>query len=179
VDADEDRQPNPAAIAWYLKRSERLLDELREEAQSLLLRASQLAGFSGAVLTLVGANATSILATLHSAVRNVAGVALLIGSFALIAAFVTALSGSSVRGGVADVSARDAAGYLLPRFTCEPDLWRVQLRAIKALVTAIDMTTQQVDVIDRAVVWAGRFLLLGLAAVATALGILVIVVTFG
>ncbi len=178
METSPSRQPNPEAIAWYLLRSERLLDELREEVQSLLLRASQLAGFSGAVLTLVGANAAAILATLDSGSRVVAGVALLCGSSALIAAFLTALSGSSVRGAASDISAREAAGYLLPRFTCEPDLWRVQLRTIDALVAVIDVMTQQVDAVDRAVIWAGRFFLAGLLAVGVALGILVVVVTF-
>ena len=141
-------------------------------------RCGQLAGFSGAILLLVGANATAILATLPSGPSAVAGIALLLGSLALVSAFITALSGSSVRGGASDISAREAAGYLSPRFTCEPDLWRVQLRTVNALVAAIDVTTQQVDAVDRAVVWAGRFFLVGLIAVGAALAILLAVVTF-
>jgi hypothetical protein len=178
VDPNPSRRPNPEAIAWYLARSERLLDDLRERFRALLSRCGQLAGFSGAVLALVGANAHSILASLHDGTRKAAGLSLLFGSFALIAAFVTALRGSAVPRGVSDVSAREAAGYLLPRFTSEPDLWRVQLRTVKALVTAIDATTQQVDAINRAVAWATRFFLAGLAAVGIALAILVLVVTF-
>jgi hypothetical protein len=71
-----------------------------------------------------------------------------------------------------------AAGYLLPRFIGEPDLWRVQLRTVKALVTAIDGTTQQVDAINRAVAWATRFFIAGLTSVGIALAILILVVTF-
>jgi hypothetical protein len=175
VEASREREPNPEAIAWYLARSERLLDDLRERVRALLSRSGQLAGFSGAV---VGANADSILASLGDGTRRAAGLCLLLGSFALIAAFVTALRGSSVPRGVSDVSAREAAGYLLPRFTGEPDLWRVQLRTVKALVTAIDATTQQVDAINRAVVWATRFFIFGLMSVGAALAILVLVVTF-
>jgi hypothetical protein len=179
VDGDAAREPNPEAVAWYLSRSERLLDDLRERVRALLSRCGQLAGFSGAVLALVGADATSILTTLRGGAREADGLALLIGSVALLAAFVTALRGSSVHRGISDVSAREAAGYLLPRFTREPDLWRVQLRTVKTLVTAIDATTQQVDAIDRAVAWSSRFFLTGLAAVGAALAIVVAVVTFG
>jgi hypothetical protein len=178
VDPNPSRRPNPEAIAWYLARSERLLDDLREEVQSLLSRCGQLAGFSGAVLALVGADAPSILAALRPDAREAAGLGLLLGSLALIAAFVTALSGTSVPRGVSGVSAREAADYLQPRFTQEPDLWRVQLRTIKALVAAIDATTQQVDAVDRVVVWAARFFLVGLTAVGVALAILVVVVAF-
>ncbi len=178
MEASREREPNPEAIAWYLARSERLLDDMRERVRALLSRCGQLAGFSGAVLALVGANAASILSALRSGARETAGLALLLGSLALVAAFITALRGSSVPSGVSDVSAREAAGYLLPRFIREPDLWRVQLRTIKTLVIAIDATTQQADAIDRAVRWAARFFLFGLAAVGAALSILLVVVTF-
>ncbi len=177
MDPSEDREPNPEAIAWYLSRSERLLDDLKERVQLLLARCGQLAGFSGAVLALVGGTAASIIEAVHGGARRVVGAALLIGSLALVAAFVTALSGISGQRDVADISAREAVNYLFPRFTTERDLWRVQLRTIKGVVAAIEATTHQVDAVDRAANWAGRFLLGGLAAVGTALGILMIVVT--
>jgi hypothetical protein len=172
------REPNPEAIAWYLARSERLLDDLRQEVQALLLRASQPAGFSGAVLALAGANAASILTSLHASSRAIAGAALLLAASALIAAFFTALTGTALPKGLEDFSGREAANYLTERFTREPDLWRVQLRTIKALAAAIDATTQQADAVARAVTWAGRFFLTGLVAVGLALGILVAEATF-
>lgn len=45
---------NPEAIAWYLVRSEGLLEELRKRVESLRTHGGQLAGFSGAVLALAG-----------------------------------------------------------------------------------------------------------------------------
>jgi hypothetical protein len=177
VEATQEHEPNPEAIAWYLARSERLLDDLKERVQLLLARCGQLAGFSGAVLALVGGNAASIIEAVQGGARRVVGTALLVGSLALIAAFVTALSGISGQRDVADISAREAVNYLFPRFTTERDLWRVQLRTIKGVVAAIEATTQQVDAVDRAASWSGRFLLAGLAAVGTAMGILMVVVT--
>jgi hypothetical protein len=59
--------PNPEAIAWYLKRSEDLLDDLRDQIGSLRTRGGQLAGFSGAILALAGANAVSVLDALGGA----------------------------------------------------------------------------------------------------------------
>ena len=54
-------EPNPEAIAWYVKRSEDLLDDLRDRVRLLRTRGGQLAGFSGAVLALAGANVVSVL----------------------------------------------------------------------------------------------------------------------
>jgi len=51
-----ERVPNPEAIAWYVQRAENLLDDLRDRVQSLRSRGGQLAGFSGAVIALAGAN---------------------------------------------------------------------------------------------------------------------------
>lgn len=52
---------NPEAIAWYQQRSEHLLHDHRERIDVLRTRGGQVAGFSGAVLALAGANADSIL----------------------------------------------------------------------------------------------------------------------
>lgn len=173
-----ERPPNPEAIAWYVERAEDLLDDLRERVQSLRSRGGQLAGFSGAVLALVGANAESILAALHEAARVAAGTALLVGAICLIAAFVTALRGTLLPHLVSDISAEEVANYTTERFTHEPDLWRVHIRTIRGLLISIDSTTRQGDKAAQAVMWAGRLFLVGLLAVGIALAILVAVVTF-
>ena len=41
--SEQDRKPNPEAIAWYVTRAEDLLDDLRERVQSLRSRGGQLA----------------------------------------------------------------------------------------------------------------------------------------
>lgn len=146
--------------------------------QSLRSRGGQLAGFSGAVLALAGANADSILAALHGAARDLAGIALLVGAIFLIAAFVTALRGTLLPKLVSDISAEEVANYLTDRFTHEPDLWRVQIRTIRGLLLSIQSTTEQGDKAAKAVTRAAYFFLGGLLSVGIALAILIAVVTF-
>lgn len=52
---------DPETIAWYLQRSEALLDDLRERVQVLRARGGQLAGFAGAVLAPAGANLLDLI----------------------------------------------------------------------------------------------------------------------
>jgi hypothetical protein len=120
---------NPEAIAWYLKRSEALLDDLRERALSQRIRGGQLAGFSGAVLALAGANVDSVLSALHGATRDFAGGLILIGVLFLVASLVTVLRGT-VLPMLSGISVEEVANYVSQRFTDEPDLWRVHLRTI-------------------------------------------------
>jgi hypothetical protein len=171
-------EPNPEAIAWYLERSEALLGELRERIRALRIRGGQLAGFSGAVLALAGNSAESILTALDGVARGCAGVALLVGSVFLIAAFMTALRGSPLRSLVAGLSADEVANYTTDRFLQEPNLWRVQLRTIRAILASIESTTRLGDQTARAVGRAERLFSLGLTAVGIALAILLLVVTF-
>jgi hypothetical protein len=170
--------PNPEAIAWYVHRAEDLLDDLRGRVQSLRSRGGQLAGFSGAVIALVGANAESMLDAVRHVARAAIGVSLLAGTILLILAFVTALRGTLLPQLVSDISAREVANYLTDRFSHEPDLWRVQMRTIRGLLDSIESTTRQGDKAAQAVSWAGRFFLAGLSAVGIALAILISVVSF-
>jgi hypothetical protein len=177
-EAQPARQPNAEAIAWYVKRAEDLLDDLRDRVQSLRSRGGQLAGFSGAVIALVGANAESMLDAVHHLARIATGISLLIGTMLLIAAFVTALRGTLLPNLVSDISAEEIANYTTERFTHEPDLWRVHIRTINGLLVSISSTTKQGDKAADAVGMAGRCFLVGLLAVGVALAILVAVVTF-
>lgn len=170
--------PNPEAIAWYLQRAENLLDDLRDRVQPLRSRGGQLAGFSGAVIALAGANAESMLGAVHHVARVAIGISLLVGMIMLIGAFVTALRGSLLPQLVSDLSAKEVANYTAERFTHEPDLWRVHIRTIRGLLKAIHVTTRQGDKTARAVLWAGRLFLAGLSAVGVALAILISVVSF-
>jgi hypothetical protein len=133
--------PNPEAIAWYVKKSEGLLDDLRARVLALRTRGGQLAGFSGAVLALAGANAESVLDALHGVSRGVAGASLLVGSFFLIAALAAALRGTLLPQLVSDISATEVANYTSERFTHEPDLWRIQVRSIHGLLSSIESMT--------------------------------------
>jgi len=171
-------EPNPAAVAWYVQRAEDLLEDLRDRVQSLRSRGGQLAGFSGAVIALAGANAESMLDAVDHAARVAVGISLLAGMMMLIGAFATARRGTLLPRSVSGISAKEVANYVTERFTHEPDLWRVQVRAIRGLLVSIDWTTRQGDRAARAVTRAAYLFLGGLSAVGVALAILVSVVSF-
>lgn len=154
-----------------MKRAEALLDDMHERAQALRIRGGQIAGFSGAVITLVGTNAESILGALDGAARASTGAALLTGTLLLIGAF--ALRGTHLPKLVSDVSVKEIANYTTERFEREPDLWRVQMRTIAGLVASIRLTARQADRVAIAVSLAGRLFLLGLLAVGYAIAILI------
>jgi cytochrome c biogenesis factor len=170
--------PNPEAIAWYVRRSEDLLDDLRDRVQSLRIRGGQMAGFSGAVLTLAGANVESVPRALHGTARDCAGISLLIGVLLLVAALVTALRGTLLPALVSDVSAEEVSNYATERFTHELDLWRVHVRMIRCLLSAIELTTVEGDKAARAVRNAEYSFLTGLFFVGVAFATLITVVTF-
>jgi len=169
---------NSDAIAWYLKRSEDLLDDLREGVRSLRIRGGQLAGFSGAVLALAGANVGLVLDTLHGFARYCAGISLLTGVLLLVVSLVTALLGTLLPQFVSEISAEEVANYTSERFIHEPDLWRVHVRTIRSLLDAIESITIQGDGAARAVRKSEYSFLTGLFSVGVALAILIVAVTF-
>jgi hypothetical protein len=170
--------PNPEAIAWYVKKSEGLLNDLRARVLAQRVRGGQLAGFSGAVLTLTGANAESVLNELGGPSRDVVAVLLLLGGLLLIASLATALRGTLLPQPVSDISADEVANYTSERFTHEPDLWRVHVRAIHSLLIAIGSMTRHVDAAARAVERAEYFFFAGLFTVGAAFATLIVGVTF-
>jgi hypothetical protein len=169
--------PNPEAIAWYLQKSEGLLDDLREEVQSLRTRGGQLAGFSGAVLALAGANAEPILRSLSGLARDIAGASLLVGFMLLVVSLGVALRGTLMPRPVGDISPTEIANFTSDRFTHEADLWRIHVRAIHTLSLSIESMIRQADLVERVLGKAEYFFLAGLFTVGTALATLVIVVT--
>ena len=170
--------PNPAAIAWYLQRSESLLEELHERVQSSRIRGGQIAGFAGAVLALVGANTESIIGSLNGLARGCAGVSLSLAALLLVASLAVALRGTRVPRRMSDVSVDEVANYDSERFMSEPDLWRVHLRTIRGLVALIESTTRQCDRAALAVRRAENIFLVGLLLVGVALATLTVTVTF-
>ena len=56
-----------------------------------------------------------------------------------------ALRGTLLPRLVSDISAKEVANYASSRFTDEPDLWRVHVRAIRAILPAIESTTREGD----------------------------------
>ncbi len=172
---ESNASPNPEAVAWYLTRAESLLDDLRERMHSLRARGGQLAGFSGAVITLAGANAGSILSELDGPARSAAAAALLLGTLLLVGAFAAALRGANLPQPVSDISAAEVAEYTTDRLTREPDLWRVHLRTIHGLAASIRLASECEDQAAIAVERAGRLFLGGLLCVVVPLCILLVV----
>lgn len=156
-----------------------MLGDLQERIQSLRSRSSQLAGFAAAVVALVGGNADRILATLSGVPREVAGLSLLAGMALLVAALISSILGAPFRPQLmSDISAREIANYTTRRFTNEPELWRVHIRTIKGLLASIRSVTKAADRAVATLRWATLLFLLGLLAVAVALGIFIVEVTF-
>ena len=151
---------------------------MRERIQALRFRGGQIAGFSGAVLALAGANADSVLDMLHGAARDLAGGSLLLGLLLLVLALVTVLRGTVLPGSLIGVSPKEVANYVTERFIHESDLWRVHLRTIFSLQDAIEATTRQGDEAERSVKNAEYFFLSGLFMVGSAFATLIAVVTF-
>lgn len=137
-----------------------------------------MAGFSGAIIALVGANAESMLGAVDRPARVVMGLSMLAGTVLLIFAFVFALRAALLPHLVSGLSSEEVANYLSERFTSEPDLWRVHIRMIRGLLKSIKWTIRQGDRAARSVAQAAYFFLVGLAAVGLSLVILVLVVTF-
>lgn len=171
-------EPNPEAIAWYVMRSEDLLEDLRDRIQSLQSRAAQIAGFSGAVLALAGGNAASIPDALHGAARSFAGSSLLLGSLLLIGSLVTAVRATLPAHLVSAISASEVVNYATERFTHEVDLWRVQVRAINGLRPSIESMTRYGDEAAERIGKAEYLFLSGLLSVGIAFATLVLVMTF-
>jgi hypothetical protein len=170
--------PNPEAVAWYVKRSEELLDDLRAQVESLRLRGTQLAGFSGAVLALAGANVATVLDGLHGAAQDFAGIWLLIGILFLVASLVAALLGTLRPRFEIEISVEEVSRYASERFTNEAELWRVHVRTIRGFLTQIESLSEVGDDAARAVRRAEYLFLAGLFSVGVALAILISVVTF-
>lgn len=164
---------NAEAIAWYIGQAEALLEHLSLRAQSLRSRAGQLAGFAAAVIAIIGANADRIIGDLNGTPRAAAGAALLVGTVLLVASLLYAVIGAAFRPHlISGISAREIANYTTERFTHEPDLWRVHIRTIKGLLTAIASTTEIGDKAANTLRVAVLFFVAGVIAVALALGTL-------
>ncbi|HKZ14525.1 MAG TPA: hypothetical protein VJL81_11845 [Solirubrobacterales bacterium] len=157
--------PNPEAIAWYLKRSEDLVHDLRGQVQSLRTRGGQIAGFSGAILALAGANSVTALDSLSGVARGGAGISLMLGALSLVLSLVIALRGSLVAGLASDGSAEEIANFASERFTNEPDLWRVHIRTIRATRNTIEESIGQGNQMAKATRRAETFFLVGLFSV--------------
>jgi hypothetical protein len=102
----------------------------------LRTRGGQIAGFGAAVLALIGGNAAAILSASHGSGRVVVGVALLAAVACLTVAVAVATWGVILPRPFVAIAAEEIANYASERFLAEPDLWRVQVRSLRALEEA-------------------------------------------
>jgi hypothetical protein len=130
-------EPNPAVIAWYVEEAQRLLEDQQRRAESLRTRGGEVAGFGAAVMALIGGNAATIMGAVEGVARVVVGVGLLASAVCLGIAVGTAIWGVIKPRPFAAVAADEIKIYSSGRFLAEPDLWRVHLRSLRALETAI------------------------------------------
>lgn len=129
-------EPNPTAIAWYVEEAQRLLEDQQRRAESLRTRGGQVAGFGAVFLALIGGNAVKMLETVDGCAGTVIGVALIAASLCLAVSVAVAVGGVIKPQPFASISADEITNYLSDRFLSEPDLWRVQVRSLRALETA-------------------------------------------
>lgn len=167
-------EPNPAAIAWYVEEAQRLLEEQQRRAESLRLRGGQLAGFSAAVLALIGGNAAPILEAAGGSARLIVGLALLAGVTFLAVAVAAAVWGVMKPQPFVALGAAEIAVYTSQRFINEPELWRVHLRSLHALEKATRKTQEDGDDATIAISTALYALLAGLGFSLIALGTLIL-----
>lgn len=156
---------NPEAIAWYLKRSEALLDGLHRQVESLRTRGAQIAGFAGAILALAGPSSTSALDSLSGLARGGAGISLMLGGASLMVALAVALRGCLAPELVSDNPSWELANFTSERFIGEPELWRVQARTIRILRYTFEASTRHRDRVAKAIKRAEIFFLVGLFSV--------------
>jgi hypothetical protein len=129
-------EPNPAAIAWYVEEAQRRLEDQQRRAESLRTRGGQIAGFGAAVLALIGGNAGTILGAAAGSTRVAIGAAFLAAVTCVAAAVAIAVWGVIKPRGFVVLAADEIALYASERFLNEPDLWRVHVRALRALEKA-------------------------------------------
>jgi Rrf2 family transcriptional regulator, cysteine metabolism repressor len=166
-------EPNPAAIAWYVQEAQRLLEDQQRRAESFKTRGGQVAGFSAAVLALIGGNAGAILGASEGPVRLAIGVALLAAIVCLATAVAIAVWGVIKSRPFIAINANEIANYTSERFLSEPELWRVHLRSLRALETATRQAEDEGSAAAEAIARALYAFLIGLGFSLISLGTLI------
>jgi hypothetical protein len=166
-------EPNPAAIAWYVEEARRLLEEQQRRAESLRTRGGQIAGFGAAVLALLGGNAGAALEAVAVSARATVAVSLLAAAICVAVAVAVAIWGVLKPRPFVLVAADEIAIYGSNRFLVEPDLWRVQVRALRALEEAARETQEDGNAAAGAIMISLHALLVGLGFSLVSLGTLI------
>jgi hypothetical protein len=166
-------EPNPAAIAWYVEEAQRLLEEQQRRAESLRTRGGQIAGLGAAVLALIGGNAGAVLGAVADSARVAVGAALLAAAISVAVAVAVAIWGVLKPRAFGIVAADEIAIYASDRFLTEPDLWRVQVRTLRALEEVTRETQEDGNAATGAIMISLHALLTGLGFSLISLGTLI------
>ena len=166
-------EPNPAAIAWYVEEAQRLLEDQQRRAELLRIRGTQIAGFEAAVLVVIGSNVGTVLEVVASSTRAMLGAMLLAAVISLVAAVVVAIWGVIKPQPFVSVAADEITVYASERFLTEPDLWRVQVRSLRALEEATRQAQEDANAAAGAIMISLYALLAGLCFSLTSLATLV------
>lgn len=126
-------EANPTAIAWYVEEAQRLLEEQQRRVELIRARGGQIAGFGAAVLALIGGNAGTVLGAAAGSTRVALGVTFLASVICMAGAVAIAIWGAIKPRRFAALAADEIALYTSERLLTEPDLWRVQVRSLRAL----------------------------------------------
>jgi hypothetical protein len=167
-------EPNPAAIAWYVEDAQRLLEDQQRRAESLRTRGGQVAGFGAVLLALIGGNVAQILGAVDGWDGIAVGVALLGAALCLATSVVVAVVGVIKPQPFATISADEVTNYLSDRFLDEPDLWRVQVRSLRALEKAVSDAQNGGNAATKAINLSLYAFLAGLGFSVIALGTLIL-----
>jgi hypothetical protein len=119
-----------------------------------------------------------VLSSLQGPGRACAGISLLIGLVLLVASLIAALRGTLSPRLLSDGTAGEVANYSSERFTHEPELWRVHVRAIHGSLRSIESMTRQIDTAVKFVRKAEYFFFAGLFTVGAAFASLIVVISF-
>jgi hypothetical protein len=164
---------NSEAIAWYVEEAQRLLEEQQRRVESLRTRGGQIAGFGALFLALVGGNAARILGEAHGGAKAVIAATLVISSLCLIASVAAAVIGANKSGSYSTVGADEIANFLTRPFLDAPELWRVQVRSLRALEAAAENAQKGGDDALKSIAVSLYTFLVGLGFAVASVGILI------
>jgi ABC-type glycerol-3-phosphate transport system permease component len=164
---------NSEAIASYVEEAQRLLEEQQRRAESLQTRAGQIAGFGAVLLALLGGNAATILHEVHDGRTEVA-VLLIAATLFLAVSVAVAVIGVSSLQSYASIAAEEVGNYLTDPFLDAPELWRVQVRSLRALRRAIEDAQERGNAVLKSITISLYSLLVGLALAVVAIAVLTV-----
>jgi hypothetical protein len=165
---------NREAIAWYVEEARRLLEDQQRRAESLRTRGDRIAGFGALFLALVGSNASRVIHAAHGGARMAIAAGLIVAALCLALSVVVAVIGVNRRRQNATVSAGEIANYLTEPFLEATELWHVQVRALRTLKSATEITQEGANDAVKSITVSLYAFLVGLGLAVISVGILIV-----